>query len=49
MPFSLTLIYCFTLQMLKAPPLKSLVLHISLFQDRSEREVFNKIFDKVIK
>ena len=36
-------------QMLKAPLLKSSGLHISVFQDRSERGEFNKIFKKVLK
>ena len=34
-------------RMLKAPPLKSLDLHFSVFQDRSERGAFNKMFEKV--
>ena len=35
--------------MLNAPLLKSSGLHISVFQDRSERGVFNKMFEKVQK
>ena len=35
-------------KMLKAPPLKSSDLHISVFQGRSERGVFN-IFEKYVR
>ena len=35
-------------RMLKAPPLKPSGLHFSVFQDRSKRGAFNKMFEKVL-